>query len=276
MPCPSFADIGKAPKDLLAGGKATGSFQFDPKLTISSTTTSGVAFTATLVQKADKLDSSLKAAYSTKKYSVDVALDPANKVTVSASLSEVAPGVKLSSSVVLPDPASAKLGLEYAMPYLSLKSTVGLTATPVLDVAASTGYQNIVLGGEASYDTAKGLLSKYNFALGYHAPDFQVAALLSDKLGTAKVSYSHNLNTTSSVGAEVTRKLATSDTTFALAYARKLTNGALTKVKVDGSGLLSALYETKLPSGEKVSSSVQLKATDLSKPLKYGFSLDLA
>ncbi len=37
-----------------------------------------------------------------------------------------------------------------------------------------------------------------------------------------------------------------------------------------------ACVQTKLASGEKVSSSVQLKATDLSKPLKYGFSLDLA
>lgn len=277
MPLPAYADIGKATKDLLAGGPATGSWQLDPKLSVKTTTTSGIAFTATLTQKsADKLDSTLKAAYATKKYSIDAAIDPANKVTVSASLSEVAPGVKLSSSVVLPDPASAKLALEYAMPYLSLKSTVGLNATPVLDVAASTGYQNVVLGAEASYDTSKSLLTKYNAALGYHAPDFQVAALLTDKLNTLKVSYSHTIAPGTTVGAEVARKLATSDTTFALAYGKKLSNGAITKVKVDGSGLLSALYETKLSSGEKFGGSVQLQATDLSKPLKYGFALDLA
>ena len=35
-------------------------------------------------------------------------------------------------------------------------------------------------------------------------------------------------------------------------------------------------YETKLSSGEKVSSSLQLHATDLSKPVKYGFSVDLS
>lgn len=76
------------------------------------------------------------------------------------------------------------------------------------------------------------LLSPLPLPAGYHAPDFQVAALVADKLETLKLSYAHNLTPSTTVGAEVTRKLSTSDTTFALAYARKLNNGALTKIKV--------------------------------------------
>ncbi|GFR44683.1 hypothetical protein Agub_g5980 [Astrephomene gubernaculifera] len=276
MPVVAFADIGKAAKGLLGGDKATGTFQFDPKVSVSSTTSSGVSLTASATQKADKVEATLKAAYSTKKYSVDVAIDPSSKVTASASVSEVAPGIKLSLSTVVPDPKTAKLTLDYSMPYLALKSTIGLTATPVVDLAASTGYQSFVLGAETSYDTAKSALSKYNVALGYHAADFQVAALLADQAKTLKLSYAHNLTPVSTVGAEVTRKLSSSDTTFALAYARKLKSGALTKVKLDGTGLLSALYETKLTSGEKIAGSLQLQATDLSKPVKYGFAVDLA
>ncbi|KAG2430955.1 hypothetical protein HXX76_009923 [Chlamydomonas incerta] len=276
MPVVAFGDIGKAAKGLLGGDKPTGTFSFDPKLSVSSTTSSGVALTATTVQKADKVEASLKAAYSTKKYSVDVALSPDNKVTATAAINDVAPGIKLTTSAVLPDPATAKLTLDYSMPYLALKSTIGLNATPVVDVAASTGYQSFVLGAETSYDTAKAAVTKYNFAIGYHAPDFQVAAHLTDLTKTLKLIYSHNLTSTSTVGAEVTRKLATSDTTFALAYARKLSNGALTKLKLDGSGALSALYETKLQGGEKVTGSLQLQTTDLSKPVKYGFAVDLA
>ncbi len=67
---------------------------------------------------------------------------------------------------------------------------------------------------------------------------------MADKLETLKLSYAHNLTPSTTVGAEITRKLPTSDTTFALAYARKLNNGALTKIKVgcggergDGEGL---------------------------------------
>ncbi|GLC46453.1 hypothetical protein PLESTB_001718200 [Pleodorina starrii] len=276
MPVVAFADIGKAAKGLLGGDKATGTFQFDPKLSVSSATSSGVTFSVSATQKADKVEPSLKAAYSTKKYSVDVASDAAGKVTVSASANDVAPGVKISTSAVVPDPSTAKLTIDYSMPYLALKGTFGLNATPVVDLAASTGYQSVVLGAETSYDTAKSALAKYNFAVGYHAADFQVAALLADQAKTLKLSYAHNLTSTSTVGAEISRKLASADTTFALAYARKLSNGALTKFKLDGAGTLSALYETKLASGEKVAGSLQLAATDLSKPVKYGFAVDLA
>ncbi|PNH06790.1 Mitochondrial outer membrane protein porin 6 [Tetrabaena socialis] len=276
MPIVAFGDIGKAAKGLLGGDKATGTFQFDPKLSVSSTTSSGVAFTATATQKGETVAATLKAAYSTKKYSVDAAVDPSGKVTASASISELAPGVKLSSSAVVPDISTAKLTLDYVMPYAAAKATFGLTATPVVDLSASTGYQAFVLGAETSYDTAKSAVTKYNFALGYHAADFQFAALLSDQLKTLKLSYMHSLTSTSTVGAEVSRKLASGDTAFTLAYARKLTNGALTKFKLDGSGLLSALYETKLATGEKVTGSLQLQATELSKPAKYGFAVDLA
>jgi voltage-dependent anion channel protein 2 len=104
----------------------------------------------------------------------------------------------------------------------------------------------------------------------------QVAAFLTDKLSTLKLSYAHNLTSASTVGAEVARKLSSTDTTFALAYAKKLTSGCLTKAKIDNSGLLSLLYETKLAGGEKVAGSFQLQTTDFTKPVKYGFSLDLA
>lgn len=174
MPIPSFGDIGKAPKELLSGAKSSGVFQFDPKLTVATTTSTGVTFTATATQKADKLDSSLKAAYSTKKYSVDATIDPTSKISCNASLSGVAPGVKLTASAVVPDLSTGKVGVEYSNPYVNLKSTVALKASPVLDLALASGYQNIVLGGEAAYDSGKSLLTKYNFGLGYHAPDFQV------------------------------------------------------------------------------------------------------
>ncbi len=55
MPVVAFADIGKAAKGLLGGDKATGTFQFDPKISVTSTTSSGVAVTAAGVQKADKV-----------------------------------------------------------------------------------------------------------------------------------------------------------------------------------------------------------------------------
>lgn len=47
-------------------------------------------------------------------------------------------------------------------------------------------------------------------------------------------------------------------------------------LQLDNTGTLSAMYETKLASGEKLAGSCQLKATDLSAPVKYGFAVDLS
>jgi voltage-dependent anion channel protein 2 len=137
----SYADIGKAPKDLLTGARGSGVFQFDPKITVATTTSTGVTFTATAVQKAEKVDATLKAAYSGKGYSLDAMVDPSAKINVNGTLSGVAPGVKLSVSALLPDPSSGKLSCEYSNPYVHLKSTVGMKASPVLDLLVATGYQ---------------------------------------------------------------------------------------------------------------------------------------
>lgn len=180
MPAIAYADIGKAPKELVAGAKSSGVFQFDPKVTAAATISTGVAFTATATQKGEKLDASLKAAYSTKKYSVDATIVPSGVVSVNGSLSGVAPGVKLSASANVPDVASsAKTTVEYANPYVNLKSTVALKASPVVDIAAATAFNSVVLGGEASFDTKASAVTKYNLAVGYHAPDFQVRLLPS-------------------------------------------------------------------------------------------------
>lgn len=168
MPAPAFVDIGKATRDLLKEGVT------NPKVSYTGATSSGVAFTATAVQKADKVDATLKASYATKKYSADATYDPSNKISVNAAFSDLAPGVKVLASVVLPDVASAKLGLEYANPYVNLKSSLGLTSAPVVDLAAATGYKSFILGGDAAYDTAKSVVTKYNLGVGYNAPDYQV------------------------------------------------------------------------------------------------------
>lgn len=98
---------------------------------------------------------------------------------------------------------------------------------------------------------------------------------MQDRLQTINVGFAHNVSPTTKVAAEVIRKLASGDTNITLGFSKSLPSGALAKVKIDNAGLLSALYETKLTSGEKVAGAIQLQATDLSKPIKYGFAVDL-
>ena len=56
---------------------------------------------------------------------------------------------------------------------------------------------------------------------------------------------------------------------------KRLETGALTKFRLDSTGTASALYETELKPAHKIAVSGQFDATDLGKPPKVGFALDI-
>lgn len=118
------------------------------------------------VPSALQLDTTLKAAYNKGKYSLDVTADAASRLTVNGSLAEVAQGLKVGGSAVLPDPSSARIWAEYVQGSLAAKTTVGLTASPAVELAVATAVKGILVGGEVGYDTGKSAITKYNIALG--------------------------------------------------------------------------------------------------------------
>jgi len=63
-------------------------------------------------------------------------------------------------------PRRAQLGLDYAIPHLTAKSTVSLTSQPKVDLAVTTGHGDIVVGGETSFDTAKNNVTRWSVGAG--------------------------------------------------------------------------------------------------------------
>jgi voltage-dependent anion channel protein 2 len=270
---PAFGDIGKSAKEILTGGR-DGVFQFDQKVTMATRTADGVALTFT-AKKTDKTDLAVKTAYNTKHYALDAVFNTSDKVAVNSSLMNLAPGLKVSTSITLPDLSSGKATVDYAFPYLNLKSTVGLNSAPAIDVSAATAYKNMLLGGEAGYDTAKSALTKWNVAVGYHAADSQLAAFVNNG-NNVKLLLAHKVSSTRSIGAEIAKNVSGSTTSFAVATEQRLASGGLLKFKIDNAGIASGLYEQKLTTGEKYSLSGQIDTLNLSKPPKMGFAVDLA
>lgn len=70
-----------------------------------------------------------------------------------------------------------QLGLDYAIPHLTAKSTVSLTSQPKVDLAVTTGHGDIVCGGETSFDTAKNTVTRWSVGAG--APEPRLQLLLS-------------------------------------------------------------------------------------------------
>jgi voltage-dependent anion channel protein 2 len=233
--------------------------------------------TLAAIRKDDKADLSLRSVYNYGNYGLTAIFNTSDKVNVLATIDKVAPGVKVSLSATLPDTQSGKLLVDYVNQQVHVKSSVGLTTSPKVTVSAASGYKNLVFGAEAAYDTAKSEVSNYGFALGVHAGDSQLAVHLQDKAETLKLVAAHNVSKDKSVAAEITRPVAGGDVTFNLGHARRLDNGALLKTKIDHKGLLSALYEQRLSTGEKFVLSTQLDTLNIGgKAPKVGFALDLA
>ncbi len=194
---------------------------------------------------------------------------------MTGTAANIAPGLSAGLTGSLPDQSSAKLTVDYAIPHLTLKTAVGLTATPKVDIAATTGVEGIVVGGDVGYDTSKGSITRWALAAGYTKADYQAVLMLTDRGETVKASYTQNVDAGTTVGAEVIRSLTKETTAFTLGYAKKLDSGALIKTRLDNTGLTSVLYEQELQPKTTVALSSQFDATDLNKAPKFGVAFGL-
>lgn len=72
-----------------------------------------------------------------------------------------------------------QVAIDYVVPHLTLKTTVGLTQNPRVVVAATTGQKGVVAGTQATYDTNKGNITTWDAGVGYNAADFQAHIMLT-------------------------------------------------------------------------------------------------
>lgn len=293
--------------ELLTGGKS-GTFQYNKALTVSSTTADGVVRRGHALVHAYNPSTGIYTGSHQQgqqpghqpqggiqvgqlwhqrhvcrlgqgmpcdHYSIVCSKPPQPQLTLTGSASNIAPGLSAALTGSLPDQSSAKLTVDYAIPHVTLKTAVGLTAAPKVDLAATTGVEGVVVGGDVGYDTSKGSITRWALAAGYTKADYQASLMLIDRGETVKASFTHNVDSTMTVGGEVMHSLTKQTTGFTLGYAKKLDSGALFKARLDNTGLTSVLYEQELKPKTLVALSSQFDATDLNKAPKFGVAFGL-
>lgn len=292
----AYTDIAKGAKDLLYGSAGSGGiFQFENKVTFQSKTANGVTLATTAVRRGDGMSANCVVAGAKGNLTGDAVITSSGAVELEAAALNLAPGLTVSATASLPALAASTVGLVYRTPYLVAKSSMSLSITPLIDLALSTGYREVTLGTQFGFNTASSLLTSWSFAAGYQddKSETQAGAFLLDSGRTARFIVSRAIDARSSLGAElvldnplrtfntesgdvVVATVPTAPPSFALGYARKLGGGAVAKVKVDNSGIVSALYEDSLLSGPRVTVSTQLDSKDLNKAPKVGLSFLVA
>lgn len=61
--------------------------------------------------------------------------------------------------------------LQYLHEYAGISTSIGLTATPIVNFSGVAGNNVVVLGTDVAFDTATGNFTKYNAGLSFSSAD---------------------------------------------------------------------------------------------------------
>ena len=68
--------------------------------------------------------------------------------------------------------------MHYLHPHAAIDSSIGLNPSPLLELSAAIGTNELSLGGEVGFDTASASFTKYNAGISFNKPDFIAALIL--------------------------------------------------------------------------------------------------
>ncbi|CAI5467340.1 unnamed protein product [Closterium sp. Yama58-4] len=255
----SFSDIGKKAKELLFKHYA-----YDHSINISTKTDSGVKFQTASVKKGDEVSCDVKTEVEVGNVEAEFKLDTKSKLYFKAVYEDLAPGLKLALTGIVPDSKATKAELTYKQELLHVNATVGLVTQPVFEGALAVGTKGVVVGAELGYDTATNSATKYNLGVAYSESDFSASLLIADKLDTLKAAYFQKVKKDVEVAVEAAHKLSKSDTTFTAGASFELDPLTEAKLRFNNRGTVAALlqHEFRPKSKVTIAGEVDSKALD--------------
>ncbi|XP_072987894.1 mitochondrial outer membrane protein porin 6 [Typha latifolia] len=238
-PAPFF-EIGKKAKDLL-----NKDYSFDHKFSLTTLSDAGLGLTATGVKIDQLFIGDISTQYRSGRTTVNVKVDTNSHVSTTITVNEIVTGLKTSFSFKIPDQKSGKLDLQYLHDRTAINSSIDMTPSPLLELAATIGTKELSLGAEVGFDSASASFAKYNAGIGYNKPDLSAALILADKGETLKASYVHLVNPKNgaAVAAEVTHRFSTNENNFTIGSFYALDPLTTVKTRFSNTGKVAALCQ---------------------------------
>ncbi|OAY23029.1 mitochondrial outer membrane protein porin 2 [Manihot esculenta] len=267
-----FYDFGKKARDLLAKD-----FTTDQKITISSSTCTGLAITSSLATKGGLSAGDVATQHKFKNGSLDVKLDTESNILTTISITDFPSSTKVIASLKLPDYSSGKLEIQYLHQHAGITAAVGLNKSSAVDLSATIGTPTIAFGAETTYAAASGEFAKYNAGVSYTKPDSNASVILADKGDSIKASYMHylDLQNQATVVGEISRRFSTNENTLTVGCSYMADPQTLFKAKLNNHGNLGVLIQHELKPKSFLTISGAFDTKDLQKNPKLGFALSL-
>uniref|UniRef100_A0A2P2LD19 Mitochondrial outer membrane protein porin 4 n=1 Tax=Rhizophora mucronata TaxID=61149 RepID=A0A2P2LD19_RHIMU len=234
------------------------------------------ALTATGLKKDQIFVGDINTLYKSGNTTVDVKIDTYSSMATKVIINDILPSTRAALSFKVPDHMSGKLDVQYLHPHAAIDSSIGLNATPLLELSAAIGSKELSLGGEVVFDSATASFLKYNAGIGLNKPDFSAALLLVEKGQALKASYVHSVNLLHSVGAEMTHRFSSYENSFTIGSSHVLDPFTLVKTRFSDNGKIAMLcqHEWRPKSLITVSAEYETKTIKAAAP-KFGLALAL-
>ncbi|KAL4586854.1 hypothetical protein LXL04_011499 [Taraxacum kok-saghyz] len=267
-----YPDIGKKARDLLYRD-----YQSDHKFSLTTFTVNGVSITSSGSKKGDFFLADVNTKLINKNITTDVKVDTNSKVFTTITIDEPAPGLKTIFSFVVPDQKSGKVELQYLHENAGISTSIGLTASPIVNFSGVAGNNTVALGTDISFDTASGNFTKYNAGISFTTSDLIASLSVNDKGDTLTASYYHTVSplTNTAVGAELTHGFTSNENSLTIGTQHSLDPLTSVKARVNNFGIASALlqHEWRPKSVFTISGEVDTRAIE--KSAKVGLALAL-
>eukprot|EP00268_Persea_americana_P000891 TRINITY_DN10278_c0_g1_i1.p1 TRINITY_DN10278_c0_g1~~TRINITY_DN10278_c0_g1_i1.p1 ORF type:complete len:277 (+),score=56.95 TRINITY_DN10278_c0_g1_i1:238-1068(+) len=269
---PPFAQIGSKVKDLL-----TRDYHFDQKFTLMVLGDNELRFATTGVKKDNLFTGDLSTLYKSGNTTVNVKIDTSSKVSTTVIVDELIPCTRTALSFEIPDHKSGKLDMQYLNASAAISSSIGLTPTPRLELAATVGSKDLCFGAEIGFDTASASFTKYNAGIGFDKQDFSASLILADKGETLKASYIHNIDPIkrSAVAAEMTHKFTTYENRFNIGGSQALDHFTTLKARLNDSGKVAILCQRVWRPKSVVTFSAEFDPKAPDGASRFGLALSL-
>ncbi|KAJ6872039.1 mitochondrial outer membrane protein porin 2-like [Populus alba x Populus x berolinensis] len=267
-----FSDFGKKAKDVL-----NKDYSPDQKITIHSSSFSGVALTSNVANKGGLSSGDVGARYKYENAEFDVKLETESNIVTTLSVTDFLPSTKAIASIKLPDYNSGKFEVQYLHQHASFTGALGLNKSPAVDFSAAIGTPSIAFGAEATYITASGEFAKYNTGVSLTKPDSNASVILADKGDSIRFSSLCNLNQLNggAVVGEMSRRFSTNENTLTVGFSYVVDPQTLLKAKLNNHGNLGALVQHELMPKSFLTISGAFDTKALQNTPKFGLALSL-
>ncbi|GFZ21587.1 voltage dependent anion channel 1 [Actinidia rufa] len=267
-----YSDIGKKAKDLLYKD-----YQSDHKFILTTYTSTGVALTSSGIKKGELFLADVAAQLKNKNITTDIKVDTNSKLFTTITVDEPTPGLKTIFSFIVPDQRSGKVELQYLHDYAGISTSIGLTATPIVNFSGVAGNNVVSLGTDIAFDTATGNITKCNAGLSFSNADLITSLTVNDKGDSLTASYHHYVSplTNTAVGAELIHSFSSNENTLTIGTQHALDPLTTVKARLNSYGKASALiqHEWRPKSLFTISGEVDTRAIE--KSAKIGLALAL-